>query len=199
MSGAADRRHFAAATEGADMEPVETRERSVGEKVQEASDVVSSKAGEAADRGRGMVADQVGTRSAQASDQIGWAAQTMRRAADQARAEGDIGHARIADQVADRGERVSSYLQDIEPEQLLNDVEDFARRQPWVVAGAGLFIGFALARSLKASSGRRYQTRSVGSRYRGNGAAEWTASPGAPRDVIASTPPRTGGIGNEYA
>jgi len=178
---------------------METSERSVGDQMHEASDVVSSKAGEVADRGRGMVAEQVGTRSAQASEQIGWAAQTMRRAADEARAEGNAGHARLAEEVADRGERVSSYLQDIEPEQLLNDVEDFARRQPWVVAGAGLFIGFAIARSLKASSGRRYQTRSGSSRYQGNGAAEWTASPGASRDVIASTPPRTGGVGNEYA
>jgi len=35
------------------------------------------------------------------------------------------------------------------------DAEDFARRQPWLVAGVGLIAGFVLARSLKASSGRR--------------------------------------------
>ena len=37
----------------------------------------------------------------------------------------------------------------------MEDAERFARRQPWLVAGVGLIAGFALARSLKASSGRR--------------------------------------------
>ena len=181
------------------MEQAESSESSVGEKMHEASDVVSSKASEAVDRGRGAVADQIGQRSTQISDQIGSAAQTMRRVAEQARTEGNTQNARLAEQAADRGERVSSYLQEVEPEQLLSDVEDFARRQPWVVAGVGLFIGFALARSLKASSGRRYESRSTPSRYQGNGGPAWTASPGAPRDVIANTPARTGGTGDEYA
>ncbi len=37
----------------------------------------------------------------------------------------------------------------------MTDAEDFARRQPWLVAGVGMIAGFVLARSLKASSGRR--------------------------------------------
>jgi len=44
---------------------------------------------------------------------------------------------------------------DVDPERLMADAEDFARRQPWLVAGVGLIAGFVLARSLKASSGRR--------------------------------------------
>jgi ElaB/YqjD/DUF883 family membrane-anchored ribosome-binding protein len=181
------------------MEPVETRDPSVGEGMREASDAVSSKASEAVDRGRGVVADQLGQRSTQLSDQVGSASQTMRRVADQARTEGNVQQARLAEQAADRGDRVSSYLQEVEPEQLLSDVEDFARRQPWVVAGVGLFVGFALARSLKASSGRRYESHGYPSRYQGNGEAAWSASPGAPRDVLAGTAARTGGNGSEYA
>ncbi len=187
------------------MERVETsptadEQSAVGEKVQEASEAVSSKAGEAMDKGRGVMSDQIGQRSAQASDQIGSASQTMRRVAEQSRIEGNTQQARLAEQAADRGERLSTYLQDVDPDQLLEDVEDFARRQPWVVAGVGLFIGFAVARTLKASSGRRYESRSYPSRYQGNGGVPaWTASPGAPRDVIASTGARTGGTGNEYA
>jgi len=187
------------------MERVETRtttgdeQSGVGDKVQEATDVISGKASEAADKGRGVMADQIGQRSTQASDQIGSASETMRRVASQARAEGNTQHARLANQAADRGERLSAYLQDVDPDQLIDDVEDFARRQPWVVAGVGLFIGFALARSLKASSGRRYESRNYPSRYQGNGGPAWTASPGAPRDVVAGTTARTGGMGDEYA
>ena len=184
---------------GGAVERVETSEPTVGERMHEASDVVSSKASEAVDRGRGVVADQIGQRSTQLSDQIGSASQTMRRVADQARTDGNSQHARLADQAAERGDRVSGYLQEVEPEQLLSDVEDFARRQPWVVAGVGLFIGFALARSLKASSGRRYEARSYPSRYQGNGGPAWTASPGAPREVLANTPARTAGTGHDYA
>ncbi len=181
------------------MEPVETTQPTAGEKMHEASEVVSTKAGEAVDRGRGLVADQIGQRSTQLSDQIGSASETMRQVAEQARTEGNSQHARLADQAADRGERVKNYLDEVEPEQLLSDVEDFARRQPWVVAGVGLFIGFAVARSLKASSGRRYASRSYPSRYQGNGEATWTASPGAPRDVLAGTAASTGRANHEYA
>ena len=165
----------------------------------EASDVVSSKASEAVDRGRGVVADQIGQRSTQLSDQIGSAAQTIRRVADQARTEGNSQHARLAEQAAERGERVSGYLQEVEPDQLLSDVEDFARRQPWVVAGVGLFIGFALARSLKASSGRRYAVAFLpvavpGQRRAGmDGVARRTAR----RDRRHAG--EDGGVGNEYA
>ena len=39
---------------------------------------------------------------------------------------------------------------------MLRDVEDFARRRPWIVAGIGLAAGLAASRFLKASSERRY-------------------------------------------
>ena len=180
--------------------PRAEEQSAVSEKMHEASDVVSTKASEAMDKGRGVVSDQIGQRSTQASAQIGSAAQTIRRVAEQARSEGNSQHARLADQAADRGERVSAYLQDADPDRLLADAEDFARRQPWVVAGVGLFLGFALARTLKASSGRRYADRSpYPSRYPGNGQAEWTASPGAPRDVMAGSATRGEGMGDQYA
>ena len=100
------------------MEPVETTQPTAGDKMHEASEVVSAKAGEAVDSGRGLVADQIGQRSTQLSDQIASASETMRRVAEQARTEGNSQHARLADQAADRGERVKNYLDEVEPEQL---------------------------------------------------------------------------------
>jgi len=180
--------------------PADDAQSPVGEKVHEASDVVATKAGEAMDKGRGIVSDKVGERSAQLGDQVGSASQTIRRVAEQARTEGNTDQARWADQAAERGERLSTYLHDVDPDRLLSDAEDFARRQPWLVAGAGLFLGFALARSLKASSGRRYaRSAPHPSRYQGNGEASWSASPGAPRDVIAGNAMRTAEVGDQYA
>src|SRR4051794_37921072 len=94
------RPRYALTTEGAGvMERVETREpTTASDKMHEASEAVSSKAGEAVDRGRGLVADQIGHRSTQLSDQIGSASQSMRRVAEQARAEGNSQQARLVDQ-----------------------------------------------------------------------------------------------------
>ena len=96
-----------------------------------------------------------GSGPAQLGDQIGAASHTIRKVADQARIEGNDQQARLADEAAKRAERVSHYLGDVDPERLMADAEVFARRQPWLVAGVGLIAGFVLARSLKASSGRR--------------------------------------------
>ena len=127
----------------------------VTEKMDQATEVISARTSDAVEQGRGAVQRQVGQRSAQLGDQIGAASHTIRQVAEQARVDGNDQQARLADEAAKRAERVSSYLGDVDPERLMADAEDFARRQPWLVAGVGLIAGFALARSLKASSGRR--------------------------------------------
>jgi hypothetical protein len=127
----------------------------VTDKVDQATEVISARTSDAVEQGRGAVQRQVGQRSAQLGDQIGAASHTIRRVAEQARIDGNDQQARLADEAAKRAERVSNYLGDVDPERLMADAEDFARRQPWLVAGVGLIAGFALARSLKASSGRR--------------------------------------------
>jgi hypothetical protein len=62
------------------------------------------------------------------------------------------------DQAADRAERLGGYLQNSDGDQILRDVEDFGRRNPWAVAAGGLLLGFAASRLLKASSSQRYQS-----------------------------------------
>jgi len=49
-------------------------------------------------------------------------------------------------------------------DQLMDDLETFARRQPWVIAGAGVLLGFAASRTLKAARSKRYFER-YGSEY----------------------------------
>jgi ElaB/YqjD/DUF883 family membrane-anchored ribosome-binding protein len=115
--------------------------------------------GEAAEKGRGMLRRQVDERSTLAGRQATSAADTLRQTASQMRLEGDPQKARMAsfaDQGADRLERVGSYLTDADADELLDRVEDVARQQPWLIAGAGLLVGIAAARVLKASSSDRY-------------------------------------------
>ena len=56
----------------------------------------------------------------------------------------------------------ASYLSESDADRILGDIEDFGRRQPWVVIGGGIALGLVASRFLKASSSRRYEQRSSG-------------------------------------
>lgn len=131
----------------------------VEETAAQAKDMVSQQATQAKERGRGLVEEQLDQRAQQLGQQMGTASSAFRRAAEQARTEGNQSQARMADQIADRAERIGTHLQQTDGRRLLEEAEDVARRRPWLVAGAGAMIGFALARALKASSGDRYHSR----------------------------------------
>ncbi len=131
----------------------------VEETAAQAKDMVSQQATQAKERGRGLVEEQVDQRAQQLAQQLDTASSAFRRAAEQARTEGNQSQARMADQIADRAGRMGSHLQQTDGRRLLEEAEDFARERPWLLAGAGAVIGFALARALKASSGDRYHSR----------------------------------------
>jgi len=128
------------------------------DKAKEAAGQAQDKAREAADHARGRVRDQVDQRSTQMGEQIGSGAGDARSVAEQLRNQGKQTPARYVEQAADRAERLGGYLRESDGDQLLNDVEDFARRNPWAVALGGLAIGFATSRLLKASSSNRYRS-----------------------------------------
>jgi hypothetical protein len=101
--------------------------------------------------------EQIGQRSTQAGEQVGSTAQALRSTSERLRDEGQDAPARMAEQMADRADRLSSYLRESDPDRILHDLEDFGRRQPLAVVGVGLFVGFAASRFLKASSRTRYE------------------------------------------
>ena len=132
----------------------------VKDQVRDKAQLAQEKAQGAFGQARGRLRDQVDQRSTQAGDQVHSAAQDVRSVAEQLRNQGKDTPARVAEQVADRAESFGSYLRYADGERLLRDVEDVARRRPWLVAAGGLALGFAASRFLKASSGRRYQAGS---------------------------------------
>ena len=125
-------------------------------KAKEVAGKAQEQIGEARDQARMRLRDQVDQRSTEAGERIRSVAGDARTVADELRKQGNDAPARYAEQAADRVERVGTWLHDSDGERILGDVEDFARRNPWGVAAAGLALGFVAARMLKASSAERY-------------------------------------------
>lgn len=160
---------------------------------QQVSDSVENRAAEEAD-----------VRSTQAGEQVGSLGDAMHGASQQLRDQGNDVPAVLTDQVATRVEQLGRYLRETDGREILDDVQTFAREQPWLVAAVGLAAGVAAARLLKASAGgggssrprpalppTNPSTRDAGASY--DAAAEDAAgtgyvdSPGAPVPP-ASTP-----------
>ncbi len=130
----------------------------VNDQVRDKAQLAQDKARGALGQARSRLRDQIDQRSTEAGEQVQSTAQDVRSVAEQLRGQGKETPARVAEQVADRAESFGTYLRDADGERLLRDVEDVARRQPWLVAASGLVLGFAASRFLKASSSRRYQS-----------------------------------------
>ncbi len=186
------------------------------EKAQELAGQASDQAKQAAGQARERVRDQVDQRSTQAGEQVTSQASDIRTVADKLREEGKDKPAQLAEQAADRVERVGSYLTQSNADRILDDVESFARQRPWAVIAGGMALGVAASRFLKASSQDRYYgrqpqqlpntaTRPVGTtvpprtgaplRPTGNGIGEPAVPPpGGPAGTLGGPPTSTGAL-----
>ena len=112
-----------------------------------------------------QISEQVNERSTQVGEQVRAMGHALRTGAEQLRSEGKSTPANFAEQAAGRAEELGRYLQSADGDRIMRDVENFARRRPWLMAGAGALAGFVASRLVKASSDRRYEA------YRGDGYA----------------------------
>jgi hypothetical protein len=162
------------------------------DRAKEVASQAQDKAREAAGQARGRVQDQIDQRSTQLGEQVSSTASDARSVAAELRNQGKETPARYVEQAADRAERLGGYLHDSDGDRLLNDVEDFARRNTWAVALGGLALGIAASRVLKASSADRYR----GSRQSPD-AGELTSGGGfsPPAGGELSSPGLAGGAG----
>src|SRR5436305_2742977 len=158
------------------------------EKAQELAGQAQAQAQEVAGQARSRLRDQLDQRSSQAAEQITTQASDLRSVSDTLREQGKQGPANAAGKLAEYADRVGGYLRDRDSDALLADAEDLGRRQPWAVAAGGVFLGFAAARFLKASSSRRYSSRPASS----GGGPVPTGRP-SPAPVGAPTPGRIPG------
>jgi hypothetical protein len=129
----------------------------VKDQVRDKAQVAQDKARGALGQARGRFSDQVDQRSTEAGERIAGTASDVRSIAGELRSQGKDTPANLAEQVANQADRVGDYLKGASGDRILQDVEDFARRQPMLVAAGAFALGLAASRFLKASSGRRYQ------------------------------------------
>jgi hypothetical protein len=129
------------------------------EKAQEVAGQAQEKAQAAASQAQEKLREQVDQRSTEAGERVSSTAHDLRSVGEELRNQGKETPAKLADQGAERIERVGSYLSESSSDKLLSDLEDFGRRQPLAVLAGGLAIGMVAARFLKASSGSRYRSR----------------------------------------
>jgi len=125
-------------------------------KAEEAVAVAQEKAGELTSKGRTKLSEQLDERTTDLGSQARAVAEALRRSTQQMEGEGTGNAAQFATQAADQIERLGSYLESKNGDALLRDLEDFARRRPWMIAGLGLLGGIAASRFVKASAEQRY-------------------------------------------
>jgi hypothetical protein len=135
----------------------ETREEpgvvdQVSAQAKDAASAAQEKAAELREAGTVRLRDQLDRRSTDAGVQARSVAEALRRSGNDLRTEGKSSVAGFTDQAAQRIEQVASYLESKRGDEMLRDVESFARRRPWMLAGLGVLAGIAASRFVKASS-----------------------------------------------
>lgn len=167
---------------------------SEGSSTEQAKEQAKEKAQQAAGQARSAVRTQVDQRSTDAGERVGGFASDVRSVSDQLREQGKEQPAKLAEQAAERAERLGDYLKNSDSDRILGDIEDFGRRQPWAVIAGGMALGLVASRFLKASASNRYEQRSRSQSYaqlppRTSGTS--TAGAGYSDPVPGSTVPRT--------
>jgi ElaB/YqjD/DUF883 family membrane-anchored ribosome-binding protein len=128
----------------------------VSTRVQDAGSAAQEKASELREQGTARLRDQFDQRSSQAGHQMRSLAEALRRSGNELGSEGNGGMPQLTGKTADRIEQLGRYLEQKRGDEVMRDVETFARRRPWMLAGVGMLAGMAAARFMKASSEERY-------------------------------------------
>lgn len=138
-----------------------TTTEQVKERVDAGAQQVQEKASDAKALTRERVREEIDMRSTQTGERMTSTASALRETAQRLRSEQQEPQAKVVEQIADRADRFGNYLTATDGERLLRDVERFARKRPWLVAGSGAVLGFLAARFTKASSSRRYEAENA--------------------------------------
>jgi ElaB/YqjD/DUF883 family membrane-anchored ribosome-binding protein len=149
-------------------------------KVEEAASTAQEKASQLREQGSARVRDQFDQRSTRAGSQVRSLAEALRRSGNELSDEDNSSASQLITQAAGRIDRVGSYLEKKSGDELMRDIETFARRRPWMLAGLGMVAGVGAARFMKASSERRYGD------YRGS-SGQWPTRPGAENSTASAS------------
>lgn len=87
----------------------------------------------------------------QVSESLNRVARAFRQTGEQLRNQNYGSAAGYADQAADGIERISGYLSEKNVDELLDEAQDLARRQPFALLAGAFAAGFIMARVIKGS------------------------------------------------
>jgi len=103
---------------------------------------------------RNTTYQQLGSQKQKAAEGLGSIAQAVRNSTDKLRESGQPAAADYANRAADQIERWTNSLRDSDLEDMIRELEQFARRQPTVFLGTAFGLGLLAARFLKSSGER---------------------------------------------
>ncbi len=130
--------------------PDETRPETLAA---EAMDEARDAGRELTDRARERVMGELDRGSVAAGGKVHDAAGDVRDVAAHLHERRRETSARVADEIADRLERAGTYLADADPDRMLGDARDFARRRPGVVLAGAAVAGLVIGRLAKMTVG----------------------------------------------
>ena len=128
---------------------------------------------------------QINRQKETAASELSTVVNAVRRFGETLNNEGQGPIARFAAQYGDKAanslDRVARYLREQDPKRLLNDVQNFGRRQPALMIGGAFLLGFAGARLIKSSMDAAGSSMNTGARGSTNTGIRSSANPGAQR------------------
>ncbi len=171
----------------------ETRQRS-----QEMAQQGQQKASEYAEQGREQAKGQIATQKERASSELQGISRALRQTGDQLREQDQDSIGQYAEQAADQVGRLSDFLSEKDSEQLISEVEDFARHRPAIFLGAAFVVGAAAARFLKSSAGQtgdlKEELKHEAQEIRKSATPEYSGSSGGPSSGEYSSSRETGSM-----
>jgi len=142
---------------GAVQQAVDTAQNKAGQFVDQAQD----KAGQVIDQARETVTTQASSQKDRAAESLTTLAQAIRQTGDQLRGQEQGTVAGYTDQAAQYIERVSGFLRERDINDMLYEIERYARRNPTAFIGGAFAVGLLAGRFLKSSSRPDYQGSST--------------------------------------
>jgi hypothetical protein len=125
-------------------------------KVSETAATAKDQATRAAAKVGEQAKNTVDARMSDVAHELGSVAETVRQTTHEVGGENET-IARYGDRIAEQIEGVSSYLDERSIDDVLNDVQDFARRQPAVFLGGAFMLGLMVGRFLRSSESRMFR------------------------------------------
>lgn len=138
-----------------------------------ATEQVKDRAAQVADQARSAATSQATTQKERVTGSLSGVAQALRQTGDQLRDQDQMGVTGYIEQAASQVENFSNYLQRRNINELIEDVEHFARRQPALFLGGAFVLGLLGTRFLKSSrpisrySGQQYSIQRYGGQQYG--------------------------------